>query len=229
MTVDILPLQKSNQKKIKILKSIPGNNSHGPKWSPKGNSIIFSYFRKYHWSVGLVGKDYSGFRVLFAPVESVYSPNWRDSNTIVCHNNILLFLTNLHGSLINQIPLNHLHVSAGKSSAAEFVYSKSGRYILFDAHTEYFFAKLFGPISALYLYDEKNDTSKRITSPEICAVNHAWMSDETVLFEGFENSDIEVPVGDYYKIHRRIYKVNIRNNKTNILIEDAADPSVSIK
>ncbi|MHB1459616.1 MAG: TolB family protein [Armatimonadota bacterium] len=137
----------------------------------------------------------------------VFAPEWTsDGKSIIYHNNVSLCRIGMDGELINKMKLDSfVGRKSSVSSSDRFVENPVNANIMaFTRMAEgtKFGLKVFGePTGALFTYDKSTKKLKRISKPEMIAMDPCWSRDgKTIYFSGYNEKDYKLPYP--FKIYR---------------------------
>ena len=219
-------------KKATVLKTIPGENSYGPRWSPDGKSLLFNHWdeRSSDWVFGVATIADGSFRVLAPEQKGIYSPFWSADGASVYGQDLdtLYRIDAESGAVVERRPL--ASVTGGKamvSSALRFSLSPDGTMWLFDAEVEDTgkLMKHGEPLnSAIFLHTPADGKTRRLTPETICAMHPSWLpGGREFLFAGYGPKEAKRK-GSPFAIFRRGFD----GTKTTLLIKDGDSPSAGL-
>lgn len=158
----------------------------------------FDTVTEAEWSTSTAGNPEGDF---------VFAPEWgADGKSILYHNNVSLFRIGLDGELINKTKLDSfVGRKSSVASSDRFVEQPGNSSVMaFTRMAEgtKFGLKVFGePTSAIFRYDAGTKKVRRITKPEMIAMDPCWSRDSKfVYFSGYNEKDYKQPYP--FKIYR---------------------------
>ena len=219
-------------KKNMIFRSIPGQNSYGPKWSPDGRMLGFNHFDEQHsdWISGLLTLKDGRFRAPAPGLRGVFSHFWSpDSRFIYCHDLENLYRISAEtGKTEKTGKLSSVIGKAMASSAMTFAISPDGKRWLFDGEVEdtsSWMKSGDGLMSALFLHTPEDGKTRRITSDSINAMAPAWLpGGEEFLFSGCTAKEA---AGKGYGL--AVFRGSLKNKSVSIIVPEGGSPSAAIQ
>ena len=226
-----IAIYEIESRKVTILKSIPSNNNFGPTWSPTGDKIAFSSFINNIWGIGIINRNNTEYHSLTETLAvHTYSPTWTSQGRyIVSHGDGNIYTLDVNGGTIGKTPYKKIVRNYGVSSVTAFTFSQDKKYFLFDADViGESMRGLHEPPGAIFVHNTSSGITNRVTPGGICGLYPSWYSNGKIIFSGFKENDIPQTAGSS-GIATRIYTIDITGNGIKALIENASDPSISVK
>lgn len=220
-------------KKITIMKTVPGENSYGPRWSPDGKSLLFNHWdeRSGDWVFGTVALADGSFRVLAPDQKGIYSPFWSADGASVYGQDLdtLYRIDVPSGTVAERRPLAAVTGSeAMVSSALRFALSPDGTMWLFDAEVEDTgkLMKHGEPLnSAIFLHTPADGKTRRLTPENICAMHPSWLpGGEEFLFAGYGPKEAKRTSSPF-----AIFRQSLESGKATLFIKEGDSPSAERK
>lgn len=206
-----------DSKQVKTL--IPkGQFIREAKVSPKGDLVAYAYYDTNANSdlLYLMNMDGSNKKKLLSAAKtgdnnknlpnSMFSINWNaDGNSVVFQDMDHYYEVNLNGEIINKQSTKP--IAANNLTSADYftfnplnhdvvAYTKSVK------GTKEFEYTYHEPNTALFTYNTKTKASKRLTPPDIMAMNPIWSADgKFIYFVGFRDYQHEIDRFDIYRIN----------------------------
>lgn len=188
------------------------------KFSPKEELISYAYYDMKTGSdlLYLVKLDGSNKKLLLSAAKtgetnknlpnSMFSINWNaDGNSVVFQDMDNYYEVNLNGEIINKQSTKP--IAANNLTSADFftfnplnhdlmAYTKSVK------GTKEFEYTYHEPNTALFTYNVKTKENKRLTPPDVMAINPIWSADgKFIYFVGFRDYQHEIDRFDIYRIN----------------------------
>ncbi len=216
-------------KKITVMKTIPGENSYGPRWSPDGKSILFNHWEEQSadWVFGTVAPADGSFRVLAPDQKGIFSPFWSADGASVYGQDLdtLYRIDVASGTVVERRPLVEVTGDeAMVSSAVRFALSQDGTMWLFDADVEDTgkLMKRGEPLnSAIFMHTPADGKTRRLTAENICAMHPSWLpGGKEFLFAGYGPNEAKRK-GSPFAIFRR----GLDGAKATLLLKEGDSPS----
>ena len=203
-----------------VLDSIPGSNSYGPVWSPDGKLIMFQQYTGNEWHVALVGRDGSGFRVVYSPPANSTMINngcWsNDSKYFYCFDFEFLYRIDLSGRVASQLAFKDIPLEVS-SSTCQFRLSPDGRQMLIETEIEVDDLKNDDyPSPVIFLLDLGSKKARRVSPKGMMLSDPEWLKD-----------------GKSFVCRKRdgkklgIYRIDIESGNAQLIIPGGKEPSVS--
>lgn len=206
--------------KHRVLDAIPGSNNYGPVWSPDGKLIMFQHYAGNKWHLAIVGRDGSGFRVVFDPLADSMMINngcWsNDSKYFYCFDFDFLYQLDLNGSVISRIAFKDVPIEVS-SSTCQFRLSPDGKQMLLEAEIEVDDLKNDDyPSPVIFLLDLGSKKARRVSPKGMMLSDPEWLKDGKSFV--CRKSD-----GKRFGI----YRVGIESGSAQLIVPGGKDPSVS--
>ena len=216
-------------KKATVLKTIPGENSYGPRWSPDGKSLLFNHWNEgsSDWVFGVATIADGSFRVLAPEQKGIYSPFWSADGASVYGQDLdtLYRIDAESGAVVERRPL--ASVTGGEamvSSALRFSLSPDGTMWLFDAEVEDTgkLMKHGEPLnSAVFLHTPADGKTRRLTPETICAMHPSWLpGGREFLFAGYGPKEAKRKGSPF-----AIFRQALESGKAALFIKEGDSPS----
>ncbi|NCC96804.1 MAG: hypothetical protein EOM02_08175, partial [Synergistales bacterium] len=217
-------------KKIKHVKTIPGKNSYGPRWSPDGSRLLLNHWDdvKMDWTIGLMNLESDSFAILIKNHTGLYSPFWSHDGRFAFAQNMenLLRIDISANKLEESKPLSDVIGEGYSSSGIRFSCSPDGERLLFDCDVEAdkSWSSLGEPlISAIFMFDMKGGKTARLTDQTICAVHPSWLpTGNGFIFSGYTPKDANKKGSPF-----SVYGQDLDEGTPKLLIGDGGQPSCS--
>ncbi|MDD4836675.1 MAG: hypothetical protein PHU72_06205 [Dethiosulfovibrio sp.] len=216
-------------KKIKHVKTIPGKNSYGPRWSPDGSRLLLNHWDdvKMDWTIGLMNLESDSFAILIKNHTGLYSPFWSHDGFAFAQDLENLFKIDvLANKLEESRPLSEVIGESYPSSAIHFSCSPDGERLLFDCDVEAdkSWSSLGEPlISAIFMFDMKGGKTARLTDQTICAVHPSWLpTGNGFIFSGYTPKDANKKGSPF-----SVYGQDLEGGTPKLLLKGGSQPSSS--
>ncbi len=140
-----------------------------------------------------------------------------------------MYTIDVDAGTIGKASYKDIVVNYGVSSATSFTFSPDKKYLLFDADVpSESMEGLHEPAGAIFIHTLSSAGTRRVTPPGICGFYPSWYFDGRIIFSSFTENDILQRAG-FSGIATRIYTIDITGKNLEALIENASDPSISMK
>ena len=223
-------------KKTTVLRSIPGSNSYGPRWSPDSKLLLFNHFlNDADWTVGTwdtAAKKYKIFKLPKDAKGGVYSPFWSHDGSQIFANDFRHVFTFDAASGKNTAEMSIIDIidraSILISSATQFACSPDGASWLIreeNGNESCALCSAFdgpGLKRTLFLFDVNEKKTTRISSKEYCVASAAWRGGD-IFFTGHKESEKPQKGG----APDGIYRFSPDTGKVTLLLMDGNQVSVS--
>lgn len=218
---------------VRRMRSVPGDNSYGPRWSPDGSRLAFHHHTESQWKIGVVDADDAHFIILNAPVPgapflTLSSLCWaRAGQAMICQDLAGAYEFGLDGALHSSMSVRQFlgadTLDYDFSSANTFNLDGDGRLLVFDADNGETMT------SSVFVYDRRTKTSRMISPRTYHAHAPAWLADgRTIVFSGFEltENNRARALADQ-PVKTSIYTIDLDGSNLQELVRNAEAPSVS--
>jgi TolB protein len=222
-----------NTKQLRVLDSIPGNNTYGPQWSPDGSRIVVNHYASRRWNICAINRNGSNFTFLSDSLnDNVFSPTWYTNEFIVCHDMRSLFVVDMRGKVSFIQALNSMSGHIGEASSCEIYLSTDSLFLLYagtiDKPLSMDIRLTEEPQTVIYIYDIEKRRNVRISPNGIHAFRPRWVNEHDVMYDGFTKKDVHYTNGDVQSIKRHIYCYTLSSKTTKTIIGNGYMPSCSI-
>ena len=223
-------------RKTTVLRSIPGSNSYGPRWSPDGKKLLFNHFMDgSKWTVctwDLAARRYKIFRLPKGSTDGVYSPFWSHDGSQIFANDFSHIVTFDAASGKSVAVMSIIDIvdraSILMSSAAQFACSPDGKSWLIreeNGNESCALCSAFdgpGLKGTMFLFDVNEKKTTRVSPKEYCVASAVWRGGD-IFFTGHRESEKPKKGGS----PDGIYRLSPDTGKVTLLLMDGSQISVS--
>ncbi len=209
--------------KVNVFKSVAGDNSFGPVWSPDGKQLLFNTFADSDWALGLVNADGSGFKIVKkaeSKGRSYYEPCWAaDGKSYFCHDLDEVCLFDLEGKQLKKWTIHKIVENGDMSSGCRLSLSPDGKSLLMDIEMaeDHNRKNWDGPPPALWLLPLDADKAARLTKKGLFGWDAVWISNDEFLFLSQSAKESKPS----------LYRGSIKGGENKLIVKDARTPSVA--
>jgi TolB protein len=205
-----------------VFKEPPSDNCFGPVWSPDGAQITFEIFVQNRWRLALVNADGRGFRFLELPSENLgwWSVTWApDGKSIFCQDLEKICRFSLDGEVLASWGIQKTIPKGVMDSSKRLSVSDDGKRLLININMDedVSLKDWEGPPPAIWLFDMPSGRATRLTPKKSYASDSCWVNDSEFLLVDADRK------GKWSSI----YRASISGGKPQLVIKNAADPSVA--
>lgn len=199
---------------------VNSKNFYQAVFSPDGQHIAYSLFKKGVWKIGIIGSDNRDPQLLDVNSNTTYyAPTWKGNEELAMHDLDNLYVFGLDGKLKHKFILKDLiGANIAISSNDRFFYSADGKSIIFNAGTSDKKLKgVMGSGEAIYKLDLADKKVAKI-SPDGYSVASIFLTPKDKLFF----SALEKP----FKVSK-IYTSTIDGEGFKLLVDKGSNPSAN--
>jgi len=205
-----------------FFKETPSDNCFGPVWSPDGAQITFEIFVENRWRLALVNADGRAFRFLELPSEDLgwWSVTWApDGKSIFCQDLEKICRFSLDGGLLASWEIQKTIPRGVMDSSKRLSVSNDGKRLLININMDedVSLKDWEGPPPAIWLFDIPSGRATRLTPKKSYASDSCWVGDSEFLLVDADRN------GKWSSV----FRASIAGGKPQLVIKNAADPSVS--
>lgn len=168
-------------------------NCYGPVWSPDGRYLAYNAMKGTQWLIKYVDRvnTHADFVMSGDSAQLGYfSPSWTpDSKGIIVQDMSSVYIFDLKGNVLRQIPITDIDTTMGVGSSERFLLNAKGDKLVFDGESSADTASGSedGPPSHLYVYDLP---SKKLTrmDPAGYECGQPVLKGDTVFCSGFRRT-----------------------------------------
>lgn len=171
-----------------VFRDVPGDNVYYPRWSPDGESLLFTLYDGNNWHMVMTKADGTGFRYVKkakSAEATLYSACWApDGKSFFADDMKNIYRIGLDGATIEQWEIEKSIPNGDMSGDDRLEVSPDGTKLLIgvDMNEETHRKDWDGPLPAVWLFDLTTKKSTRITSKKLFGWDGCWLDDSTILF-----------------------------------------------